>query len=893
MPEYIFGDLLKTLRKAKRLSQQALADKLGVHRNTIWGWEQGVYLPDSRGMVLELARQLGLDEQETRQLLEASLTTVSAYWNVPFARNSFFTGREEILEALHAQLGANQAATLTQSYALHGLGGIGKTQVAVEYAYRHRFAYDAVLWVEAETQTTLVSSFVALAELLALPERTEEDQRKIVASVLRWLNQHQNWLLLFDNVEDLALLKSFLPASGQGVLLLTTRLHTLGTVAQPIELPPMTREEGLAFLLARSTRYPGDKSSPVYDSHERAAAQEIVAAMGGLPLALDQAGAYIDATQCSLSDYLRLLQSSQYRLLDEQDLASDHPLSVSRTFALAFERIEQQNPAAAEILTVCAFLAPDAIPESFFLEGATQLGPTFEALAADPLAFQDALKTLLTYSLLQRGPATHTLTIHRLVQVVHKERLAKEIQRSWARRIVEALSQLFPIDEGIQEDYWQAGKRLLSHALMALEFSQRWEEDEVHSLALRCLVAAYLCNCAQYAEAEVHFERCLRVGEALLGSEHPLVAEALYGRAKLYFEQSKYAEAEPLYQRALSIREQQLGPAHPLVAHSLNGLAHLYREQSKYAEAEPLYQRALSIQEQQLGPAHPQITQTLTGLAHLYRDQGKYTEAEPLYQRALHIWEQQLGPAHPQVAHSLNGLANLYSDQGKCAEAEPLYQRALYIWEQQVGSEHPLVAAPLNNLASLYHDQGKYKEAELLYQRALHIWEQQLGPAHPRVAYALTNLANLYCNQGRYVEAEPFYQRALHIFEQQVGPEYIYVAYPLQGLANVYREQGKYEQAAPLYQRASAIYQRHVVSNHPDFAEHLHDFAHFQQMQQHNEESLSLYQQALAIREQVLGPHHPKTEATRAAYAQLLQEMGRIEEAARVLSAQVRQEQES
>lgn len=217
MQEYIFGDLLKTLRKAKRLSQQALADKLGVHRNTIWNWEQGVYLPDSKGMVLELARQLGLDESETKQLLEASLTTVSS-WNVPFARNPFFSGREQVLYQLQAALSQESSqAAFTQSYALHSLGGIGKTQVAVEYAYQHRAEYEAVLWVEAETPIMLVSSFAALADLLAQPERVEEkDQSKIVTVMLRWLSRHQGRLLIFDNVEDLAQLKPFLPTSGQG-----------------------------------------------------------------------------------------------------------------------------------------------------------------------------------------------------------------------------------------------------------------------------------------------------------------------------------------------------------------------------------------------------------------------------------------------------------------------------------------------------------------------------------------------------------------------------------------------------------------------------------------------------------------------------------------------------
>src|SRR5579875_3001437 len=770
MQERPFGNLLKTLRKEKHLSQQALAEKMGVHRNTIYNWEQGVYLPDSKGMVLELAWQLGLNELATRQLLEASLTTISSYWNVPFARNPFFTGREQILEALHAQLGASRTAALTQPYALHGLGGIGKTQVAVEYAYRSRATYEAVLWVEAETRTTLTSGFVALAEVLELPERSEEDQRKVVASVLRWLGQHQNWLLVFDNVEDLALLKPFLPASGQGALLITTRLRALEAVAQSIELPPMSREEGLAFLLARARRQPGGELSPVSNSHEHAAAQEIVAAMDGLPLALEQAGAFIDTTRCSLSDYWRLFQSSRIRLLDRQDTASGHPLSASKTFALAFERVEQQNPAAAEILTVCAFLAPDSIPETLFLEGAPQSESTFEALAADPQIFEDALKTLLAYSLLQRDPAARTLTIHRLVQVVLRERLSEEVQRAWIRRIIDALNNLFPVDEATQGDYWQAGKRLLSHALMALAFSQQWEQDEVQSLSLRCHVAMFLCKRAQYAEAEAHFVSCVRVGEALLGSQHLLVAEALYGQAEACREQGKYAEAEPLFLRSLHIQEQNAGVEHPLIVQLLTNLSLLYWQQGKHEQAESLYQRALQMLEHAQGPEHPHVASLLTNLGVLCKERRNYEQAEALYQRALNIRERVLSPDHPLVAYPLHGLADIAKKQGNYEQAETFYQRALSVREQALGPEHPLVAQLLINLAELYKERGSYEQAASLYQRALEIFERALGPRHPDVAESFHSLAHFYQLQQRNEEALSFYQRALTIREEMLGP---------------------------------------------------------------------------------------------------------------------------
>ena len=197
-----FGELLRTFRTRTRLTQQQLARAVGLHRNAISHWEQGDFLPRGRSLVLELARQLHLDEMETRQLLEISLTAVSSYWSVPLSRNPYFTGREGILEALHTQLGVDQAVALTQSSALHGLGGVGKSQIALEYAYRHALEYSAVFWIGAETDEQIVVSLLRIAEVLKLPEREGQHQQRVVTAIQRWLSTHGKWLLIWDNVED-------------------------------------------------------------------------------------------------------------------------------------------------------------------------------------------------------------------------------------------------------------------------------------------------------------------------------------------------------------------------------------------------------------------------------------------------------------------------------------------------------------------------------------------------------------------------------------------------------------------------------------------------------------------------------------------------------------------
>src|SRR5581483_3769073 len=250
--DFSFGALLRTFRKRRRLTQQQLAAAIGVHRNAIIRWEQGSHLPESKALVLELTRHLHLDDREARQLLEASLTALSPYWLVPLPRNPFFTGREAILEALHTQLGVDQAVALTQSSALHGLGGIGKTQIALEYAYRHALEYSAVFWIRAETEEQIVTSLLHMADVLELPGRNEKDQQRVVAAVQRWLGAHNQWLVIWDNVENLGLLDHFLPPARSGAILITTRCQTLGTHARGVDLLPMEYEEGMLFQLRRA-----------------------------------------------------------------------------------------------------------------------------------------------------------------------------------------------------------------------------------------------------------------------------------------------------------------------------------------------------------------------------------------------------------------------------------------------------------------------------------------------------------------------------------------------------------------------------------------------------------------------------------------------------------------
>jgi len=756
-----------------------------------------------------------------------------ALWMVPFRHNRLFTGREPMLQHLHETLTRAKRVALTQ--VISGLGGIGKTQVAIEYAYRYFSEYQAVLWMRADSQESILSSFLEIANLLQLPEQKEQETALIVSAVQRWYRSHPDWLLIVDNADELDLVQPFLP-EGQGQIVLTSRSQiTRGMADETLPLDVMDADEGVLLLLRCAKRVRLNQSLEAISEQELADAKKLVDTLDGLPLALDQAGAYIEATGCSVAAYLALYQQHHTHLLQQRGtLSKDYPQSVATTWSLSFQKVEQRSPVAAELLRFCAFLSPDTIPEEIITAGARYLGPLLQT-ATDPLVLNEAVAALRTYSLLHRDTTTHTLSIHRLVQAVIRNQMEKQDKRQWAERAVRAVNAAFP---EVEHRTWPQCDQLLPHALLCTELIAQEQMNTLEAARLLNQAGYYLYERARYTEAEPLYQRALKICEQQVGPQHPNTAQSLNNLASLYDDQGKYERAESLYQRALAIREQQLGPQHPHTAQSLNNLALLYWNQGKYEQAEPLYVRALAIREQQLGPQHPHTAQSLNNLAVLYRDQGKYEQAEPLLKRTLTIKEQQLGPQHPNTARSLNNLAGLYRVQGKYAQAEPLYQQALSIREQQLGPQHPSTATSLNNLANLYRDQGKYEQAEPLYQRALSIREQQLGPLHPRTATSLNNLAELYSDQGKYEQAEPLYQQALAIREQMLGPL------------------------------------------HPDTAISVWCLAALSEQQQQYEKAASLYQRALSIDEHALGPQHPTTQRIRANYAHLLHAMGRDAEAA-------------
>ncbi len=772
-------------------------------------------LPATPSQPLDPAQ--GLDEQTEVKQTSGTRGT----WNVPFLRNAYFTGREDLLSKLHELLYAAPA----QIRALTGLGGIGKTQLAIEYAYRYRGAYSAVFWVRASSRETLVADFIALADLLQLPGREAHEQMTIVGEVKSWLTQQTGWLLILDNVDDLSLLTSFLPTSSEGHILLTTRAQAMGRIAESLAVEEFSVEEGMLLLLRRAKLLAADQALEQASHELRAQAEPIVKALDGLPLALDQAGAYIEETRCSLSEYLALYRKRRAALHKrESGVPQDYPYTVASTWSISFQQVERRDPAAAELLRLCAFLNPDAIPEEILIDGSAWLGSILEPVAADPFLLNEAVQILRLFSLIKRDPDEKLLNIHRLVQAVLKDGLDQETQRLWGERTVRAVNAAFP---EVSFDTWRRCERCLPHVQMCVALIEQYG----------------------FAFAE---------------------AARLLDHAGWYlWERGIFEQAEQLLQRALTMREQTLGPEDPDTAATLNHLANVARELGHFEQAEQFYQRALAIQERALGPEHPNLATTLYEIAYHYYVQGKYQQAEPLAQRALAIREKAFGSEHPLTADLLNDLANIYDAQGKYEQAEPLMERALAIFEKSLEPGHPYLATALNNLGSIYRYLGKYEQAIALYQRAISIHEHALGPDHPDAAHPLNNLGDAYRAKGDYEQAEQLIVRALAIREQALGPMHYHVSSSLRDLAKVYSAQEKYEQAQALLLRSLAILEHTYESPHPRIASNLYLLARVYDAQGDFEQATSYYQRALAIQQQALGEEHPETRATMDHYAEL------------------------
>ena len=368
-------------------------------------------------------------------------------WNVPHSPNTNFTGRGSLLDGLREALMSGQPAAVTQ--AISGLGGVGKTQLAVEYVYRHIQDYSIVWWMRAEEPAALASDYAALAQKFELSEKDATDQGAIRGAVRQWLEQHEGWLLVFDNTPGPSEVREYLPKAATGHVIITSRSPTWTGVARPLRVEVFDRAESVDFLLRRTGQPDED------------AAEALAEELGDLPLALEQAGAYMEATGRPLSEYLEMFRASQLKILKRYPPATDYEETVATTWELSFQGARAASPASAGLLRLCAFLAPDDIPKDLLGQGSEHLPKALRGVVSDPEAFDEAIAARRRYSLVEA--AGDSLSVHRLVQAVVRERLGKGSRKTWAGAGVRLVNTAFPFysDDVVT---WPACARLLPHA---------------------------------------------------------------------------------------------------------------------------------------------------------------------------------------------------------------------------------------------------------------------------------------------------------------------------------------------------------------------------------------------------------------------------------------------
>ena len=674
-------------------------------------------------------------------------------WNVPHQRNPNFVGRDDLLDRIRETLTSEKAAALT---AIHGLGGVGKTQLAAEYAYRHTADYELVWWIKSEEPATLASDYAALAVALDLPQKHERDQSVIVAAVRAWLDHNAGWLLVFDNARKAQDVREYLPQNPAGHVLITSRDPSWGGVAKPFEVEVLLREDSIKFLLERT----GQK--------DESAAGKLAEQLGDLPLALEQAGAYIETNSKPLAEYLSLFEKRRAELL-RRGQPVGYPDTVATTWEISFREVEDQSAAAGALLNLCAFLAPDDIPLPILRGGAKYLAVVLAGVVADEMLLDDAIAALRRYSLLERSE--DSLSVHRLVQIVACDRLSDDERKKCAEAAVRVVNAAFPQDSDDVRT-WAVCARLLPHALAAAEFAERLELAPEATGRLLNQAGLYFRGRAQYAEAKQAFERALRICEATLGPDHSTVATYVNNLGQVLQDLGDLAQARQCIERALRIDETAFGPDHPQVAIYVNNLGGVLKELGELAQARQCFERALRIDEAACGLDHPTVAIRVNNLGGVLKDLGELAQARQCYERALRIGEAAHGPDHPQVAIYVNNLGLVLSALGDLPQARQCYERALRIDEAVLGPNHPKVAVEVNNLGGVLKVLGDLEGARLSFERALRIREAAFGLEHPDIAISVWWLGTVREALDDPDGARRCYERALQIFLKFLGADH-------------------------------------------------------------------------------------------------------------------------
>jgi len=798
----------------------------------------------------------------------------------PYGRNPYFSGRDDILDALFLELTVIKPNRYNHRVALYGLGGIGKTQLALEYAYRHEEDYAFVFWVSGADRPQLLSGFCEIARTVgcAASEKPEE----IAARALQWLRDTEDWLLVIDNVDDTNVTDSYLPESKGGHTIITTRSPNSGALhAIGLEVPEMSRQNSIKFLLLRLG---------ITDPTERILREigDIIDALGGLPLAIDHAAAYINHPG-KLFEYLPDFRAHRQELLGLRlPYSSLYNHTVVTTWKMSFERLEKKSPDSAELLQYFSLMNPDEILVEFLREGATALAPNLQNLLQDTFKWKESLRSLEDTSLVRVSQDRDRIRIHRLVQAVIQDGFGSE-RTIVASTTIHMGLQAFPsIDFSLKG--LEKARRFRVEVIACLEATNNLHErSEWLELAER--LANYLYWDGFYLDASRWWSSILEIRTKMFGEAHEATLRSMHRLACAWCKNAHLQEALTLSNVTLALRQKVLGLEHPDTLDTTHLLAAVYSGLREFGKSCAIEEKLVEIRMRVLGAEHPMTLNSMHGLAVVYSNLNRCKEAAELNAKTLEMRRRVLGHEHPDTLCSMRSLAVDYLNLNRYKEAAELNARTFEIRKRVLGPEHPDTLNSMRGLAIDYSNLNKHKEAEELNAKTLEMRKRVLGPEHPDTLRSMRSLAVDYLNLNRNNEAEALDAKTLEMRKRVLGPEHPDTLNSMHGLAVDYSNLNRHKEATVLNAKTLEMRMRVLGPEHPDTLKSMNSLAvNYSNLNRHRE-AAELDAKTLEIQKRVLGPEHPMTLNTMRGLAVDYSNLNRRKEAAELCEATLRTQQ--
>ncbi|EHK19877.1 uncharacterized protein TRIVIDRAFT_155683 [Trichoderma virens Gv29-8] len=737
---------------------------------------------------------------------------------IPYPRNEDLVYRQDLINKLDKLLPQTPGF---YSAALWGLGGSGKTQIALDYAYRRcDDSKCCVFWVHADSEATFITDYKIIGKKLGVDERL--NGLDLLDAVRSSIEAQSRWVIILDNADNLELfgvgciegtnesLSRYIPRGSQGTILWTSRdAHIRGTLVGPsrdIKVPPMTKDEATTLLAAAS----GDKSAV-----EDAGIHRLLEELQRLPLAVSQAGAYIRRTSMTIREYLGLLMqgSSRWDLLKMNDFDRHRRPEVSNsvleTWKISTKRIREESELSYRILHVIAYLDSQDIPYELIVAASQyDVGDEDRAEQVPELEVQRAVMRLVEFSFLdmRRGEGgLRNYEMHKLVQeavryglwvqgqiemalgkIITGQNRPENGEAYYSSMALQIVDDMFP---GSEKNSWARCEKYMTHAIRVGEWAEV-SKKEVKTSTLLSRVSVFLYDRGRWREREPVDRRVLHLRRELLGEKHPDTIRSMADLATTYHAQGRYDKAKGIYKQTLDLQREVLGEKHPDTIRSMANLAAIYGTQGRYNKAEGIYKQTLDLQREVLGEKHPDTIKSMAGLAATYHAQGRYNEAEGIKKQVLDLQREVLGEKHPDTIWSIADLAATYSAQGRYNEAEGIYKQTLDLQREVLGEKHPDTIWSMADLATTYHAQGRYNEAEGIYKQTLDLQREVLGEKHPDTIRSMADLATTYHAQGRYNEAEGIYKQTLDLQREVLGEKHPDTIRSMADLAATYGAQG-------------------------------------------------------------------------------------------------------